>query len=244
MCDACEKRGPWKGWLDLPKSKPGRPLGDWVDLSHVVTENLSRSPAFPQPVIRKIVEMPRDNANVTDIHMVVHHGTHVDAPSHFFIDGPTFDQIPLERLHGTGVVWQIRKGPEAVIEIADLERATPKVRPGDIVMLDTGWASKVNTHAYEDHASISREAAQWLVDNGVKMVGVDFSTPDLSSHRRTKDYEFPAHVTLLGQGVLIAEHINIVEGLAGQRVEFMIPAIAIAGADGGFARPMARVIEA
>lgn len=244
MCDACEKRGAWKGWRDLPTSKPGRPLGEWVDLSHIVTENLSRSPAFPQPIIRKIVEMPRDNANVTEIHMVVHHGTHVDAPSHFFIDGPTFDQIPIERLYGTGVVWRIHKGSQAVIEAADFEQASPKVRPGDIVLLDTDWAGKINTRAYEDHASISREGAQWLVDNGVTMIGVDFSTPDLSAHRRTKDYDFPAHVTLLGQGVLVAEHITNVAALAGQRVELMIPAIAIAGADGGQARPMARVIEA
>jgi arylformamidase len=244
MCENCLKKASWTGWRDLPMGQVGRPLSGWFDLAHVVTENLSRSPAFPQPIIRKIVEMPRDNANVTEIHMVVHHGTHVDAPSHFFMDGPTFDQIPIERLYGPGVVWRIEKGPEAVIEVADFERATPKVRPGDIVMIDTGWAKKINTHEYEDHANFSREAAQWLVDNGVKLIGVDFSTPDLSSHRRSRDYDFPAHNTLLGQGVLIGEHFTNVAPLAGQRVEFMIPAIAIAGADGGQARPMARVVEA
>ena len=244
MCDRCElKRTPWRGWHKIPAPRADNAIGEWVDLAHAITEDLSRSPAFPRPVIRRIVEMPRDNANVTEIQMVCHHGTHVDAPRHFIMDGPSFDQIPLERLYGPGVVWQIEKGAYGTINAADLERARPKVQPGDIVLLDTGWAKFVNTAEYENHASLSQDAADWLVEHDVKMLGVDFSTPDLTAHRRTKDYDFPVHNTLLSHGVLIAEHVTNLTSLANSRIEAMFLSVNIAGADGGLTRAVARPVE-
>jgi kynurenine formamidase len=214
--------------------------GPWIDLTHRLTEDLSRSPAFPKPAIRKILSMPEGNANITEIHMVVHHGTHVDAPSHFMIDGPTFDQIPLERLYGPAVVWRIEKGPLALITVEDLEAARPQLHPGDMVLLDTGWARHINTEAYEDHASLSAEAAEWLVAQRVKLLGVDFSTPDLTAHKRPADFTWPVHQILLSHGVLVAEHLANLRSLANRRVEVMFLALPIADSDGAPARVVAR----
>ena len=166
MCDCPEHIRPgWKGWIPLPQRKAEQGSGPWFDLTHTITEDLSRSPAFPKPVIGQIVKMPKDNANVTEIQMVVHHGTHVDAPRHFLIDGPAMEEIPMDRLYGPAVIWQIEKGLYAVIEPADFEAAMPKVQPGDMVLLDTGWAQYINTDKYEEHASLSPAAAEWLVDH-------------------------------------------------------------------------------
>lgn len=244
MCEACEARTKaWQGWVDVPPPSVGAATGPWLDLSHTITEGLSRSPKFPPPRIRKIVSQPAQDANVTEIEMVVHHGTHVDSPRHFFLDGPAFEAIPLDRLHGPGVVWRIEKGPHAVITAEDLGQLRPEVRPGDIVILDTGWAGKINTPAYEDHASLSPDASQWLVDHRVKMLAVDFSTPDLTSHRRPENFGFPVHHALLSRGVLIAEHVANVAPLAGCRVEAMFMAVSIEGADGGPARVIARTVQ-
>jgi kynurenine formamidase len=241
MCESClDKFNTWKGWLDVPPARVGQGVGEWSDLSHVLTEDLSRSPAFPKPQIRRIVSQPSAPANVTEIQTVVHHGTHVDAPRHFIGNGPTFDEIPLDRLYGAGVVWHIDKGPFGVIEVADFEAASPKVQPGDIVLLDTGYARHINTENYETHASVSGAAAQWLVDRKIKMFGVDFSTPDLAAHRRSKDYDFPVHNTLLSNGVLIIEHLNNVAALAGRRIEAMFMSVSVKGADGGLTRAVAR----
>src|ERR1035437_8196046 len=72
----CESESPkisgWQGWLDLPKPEISG-TGPWVDLSHAITETLSRIPFFPQPRIRKVLTYPP--ANVTEVQMVVHHGT-------------------------------------------------------------------------------------------------------------------------------------------------------------------------
>lgn len=243
MCDFHEpiKRA-WQGWLPLPEPSGETGTGPWTDLTHRLTENLSRAAAFPQPVFRQIMKMPEGNANITEIQMVAHHGTHVDAPRHFMLDGPTFDQIPIERLYGPAVVWRIEKGPYGVIGVDDLEAARPQVRPGDMVLLDTGWAQYINTEKYEDHACLSVQAAQWLVDHGVKLLGVDISTPDLTTHKRPEGFTWPVHQILLSRGVLVAEHLTNLGGLANQRVEAMFLAIPIAGSDGAPARALARPI--
>jgi len=234
----------WKGWLPLPEPTGEAGNGPWTDLTHPLTEDLSRSPAFPKPVFRKLLSMKDGaNANITEIQMVVHHGTHVDAPSHFMIDGPTFEQIPIDRLYGTAVIWRIDKGPLGIITADDLKAARPKLKPGDMVLLDTGWSQYVNTETYEDHPSLSIDAAEWLVDHQVKLLGVDFSTPDLTAHKRPSGFTWPVHQILLSRGLLVAEHLTNLSGLANRRVEAMFLAIPIAGSDGAPARVLARALQ-
>jgi arylformamidase len=244
MCEAVTDKIPgWKGWLDLPAPKISGVAGTWIDLSHRLTEDLSRIPSFPQPHIRQIRKIPEHRSNVTEVHMVVHHGTHIDAPRHFIADGPTMDQVPLDRLYGAGVVWRFDAADDGVIEVADLERARPRMRAGDIVLLDTGRAQYVNTERYMQHACLSGEAAAWLVAQGAKIVGVDFSTPDLAAIRRPPDFAFPVHYTLLSRGVLIAEHVANLAPLAGHRIEAMFLGLNIAGSDGAPTRAAARAVD-
>jgi arylformamidase len=140
------------------------------------------------------------------------------------------------------VVWRIEKGPFGVITADDLEAARPQVKPGDMVLLDTGWAQYVNTEKYEDHASLSPDAAHWLVDHRVKLLGIDCSTPDLTAHKRPKGFNWPVHQILLSQGVLIAEHLTNLHSLANTRVEAMFLALSVAGSDGGLSRAVARPV--
>lgn len=244
MCDACNHKGTrWKGWLDLPSPRACEPTGTWVDLSHCLTEDLSRISLLPPPTFRRISELPKDHANVTDIHMVVHVGTHLDAPCHFIIDAPSAEQIPLERLYGPGVVWRIDVEPLAEITVEHLERATPSMQRGDIVLISTGWSKHINSSTYEDHPALSTAAAEWLVEKGAKLVGVDFSTPDLTVHKRPKDFTWPVHQILLSNGVLIAEHVTNLDSLENQAVEVMFLGLNIRGSDGLPARPAARPIR-
>jgi len=186
--------------------------------------------------------MPRDPLNVTHVETIVHMGTHVDAPSHFIVDGPTMEAIPLERLMGEGVVVRIDRPPFGVVEPADLEAADPGIEPGDIVAIDLGWAGTGPTPVWGQHPYLSVEAAHWLVERSVKMVALDTQTPDLPRERRPVDFTWPIHRTLLRDGVLVAEQIANLRHLAGRRVEFFFGALPIMAADGGPARVLARPI--
>ncbi len=83
--------------------------------------------------------MPADRINLTEIQMVVHTGTDVDAPRHFFADGPALDEIPLERRYGPGVVLPIETSRLQKSGL-QLMRAAPRRAAGEIVALHTGWS--------------------------------------------------------------------------------------------------------
>jgi kynurenine formamidase len=239
ICDSTGTRKyGWKGWIEIPEPQINGAHIPWTDLSHPITETLSRIPFFPQPRIGRWMNYPP--ANVTEIQMIVHHGTHFDAPRHFVADGPTIDQVPLNRLYGQGVIWHIQMPPRGRIGVAELERATPAMQRGDIVLIDTGWWKQVNTDTYEDHPVLTAEAAEWFVTHGAKLVGVDSSSPDEAVHYRSSDFNYPVHHTLLSNGVLIAEHLTNLSDLAGQRVEIMFLGINLVSSDGAPARVVAR----
>ena len=230
----------WHGWPNAPATPSSvRRGGDWIDLSHPLRADLWRIPFFPPARFERIMSQPQDPVNVTELQMVCHFGTHVDAPCHFIADGPAFHEIPLDRLYGPGVVWRLRCDAYELIEPDHFERAGPASRPGDIVLLDTGWHEYVGSQRYEEHPSLSLAAAEWLVEHGIKLLAVDFATPDLAVNRRPPGFRWPVHHILLSQGVLIAEHLTNLRALAGQRVEVLFLALNIEGADGAPARVVA-----
>ncbi len=230
----------WKGWIDLGSRVAQADQGGWLDLSYPLNKNLPRVPFFPQPRFSKIMSMPEKPLNVTEIQMACHIGTHVDAPRHFFQDGPTFEAIPFERLYGPGVVWHLAASPYELIGPDTLERMKPAARPGDIVILNTDWASHYGTERYDEHPCLSPEAAHWLLDRRIKLLGVDFATPDLAVKRRSNDFNWPVHHILLGHGILVAEHLTNLERISGMRIEAMFLALNIEGSDAAPARVIAR----
>ena len=245
MCDSATSRGRgWIGWLPMPETSLMVPDGPWTDLSFRLSKSVPRASIFPEPSFRRVRSLPEDPINVTEMQMVVHIGTHVDAPRHFFMDGPAFHEIPLDRLTGPGVVVSVPgKTAGETIEIADLERSGVEIRAGDIVALHTGWYHRASSHAYHDHPHLSLAAAQWLADRGIKLLACDMPTPDLPIQRRPPDYDYPAHRTLLSRGILIAENVTNLDDFSNQRVEFVFLALNIEDSDGAPARVLARPIR-
>jgi len=235
----------WKGWQEIPPVRfpdPERRGGPWVDLSHRLNNDLPRVSFFPKPSFRLVMQIPDHPINVTEMQMVVHVGTHVDAPRHFYQDGPAFHEIPHERLFGPGVVLKIAAQPDQIITAADLEACGVEIMPGDIVVIDSGWAQYFGKEKYEEHPALSTDAAQWLVDKRVKLVGFDVATPDLAVRLRKPGFNWPVHHILLAHGVLVSEHLTNVVALPQGRAEFMFSALNIEGSDGAPARVLARTL--
>lgn len=216
--------------------------GAWIDLSHPLDGNVPRIALFPPPSYSAHLHMPADPMNVTRMDMVVHLGTHVDAPVHFIPGGQSIDELGLERLSGPGVVCRVSAGaeeiygPEALLD-ADL------VRAGDLVVLETGWWRHFGTELYSRHPSLSVELAHWLVEKEVAMVAVDTGTPDLPVALRPDGFTWPVHQILLGAGVLVAEHLTNLAGLTGSRVELVLAPLNIRGADGAPVRALGRPVR-
>jgi kynurenine formamidase len=123
-------------------------------------------------------------AAVESVMLTTHSGTHLDAPWHF---GPTsggkpsrtIDAIPLEWCFGDGVVLDFRhKKAGDGIGAADVEQALAKIgyslKPLDIVLFLTGASKHYGRPEYADlHPGATRESTLWLIDRGIKVMGID-----------------------------------------------------------------------
>jgi kynurenine formamidase len=148
---------------------------------------------------------------VEEVQAITHTGTHVDAPYHY---GPlsegkparTIDQVPLEWCFAPGVVLDVRHmAPGDFITVADLRTALDRIgyqlQPLDIVLLQTGADKRLGTPAYFEQPGLGREGVLWLVEQGVKVIGIDAYTLDrpfasmVADYKRTGDGRFiwPAH---------------------------------------------------
>lgn len=242
MCDrsGMTPRTGWVGWSEAPNAQIHSTIGEWQDLTHHFSAGVPRSAMFPAPTISLFASMPEKPLNISRLDTIVHIGTHVDAPNHFFADGPAMEEIPLDRLIGSGAVIGLELPELAEITVKDLEKAEPSILEGDIVAIHTGWETTWGTERWNRHPCLSQEAAEWFVGMKVRLVAFDTATPDLAFDRRGPDFDFPIHQMLLKHGVLIAEQVAHLGALVGSRVEFMFCPIPIAGCDGAPARVLAR----
>lgn len=231
-----EEGDAWLGWSDYRQ-----PSSDgWVDVAYEVWSGMPRVGYFPQPEVSSLSAMPSDPLSLTKIDMICHAGTHVDAPSHFIMDAPSITDIPMDRFMGDGVLARLEDvGDYGLITPEALAAAAPDLRVEDVLLIDTGWSEKWPSGDYARHPSLSLDAAQWLVDRGVKLVGIDFATPDASTDIRPPGFTWPVHKRLLSHGVLIVEHLRNLSSLRAGRIAFMCLPLAVRGADGAPARAVA-----
>ncbi|QSB15896.1 cyclase family protein [Natronosporangium hydrolyticum] len=171
-----------------------------------------------------------DASNVTRWRLGAHTGTHVDAPAHF-VDGATpIDEVPLTTLVGPAVVADLT-GVTGDIEAADLIAAG--VAGADRILCKTSNSAGPlrETERAPQWVGLSPGAAQWLIEQRVSLIGIDYLT--IESHRRTESWD--AHHSLLGAGVLILENADLAAVPAGNYELVCLPT-KLVGADAAFAR--------
>jgi len=150
------------------------------DLSQPFGHNAPLWPYFPDVKIERFHYHAKSGVLSQQITTFMHCTTHADSPAHVIEGAPYTDEIPLSSYYGTGVVVDIPKGKWEVITPEDLENARPEIEPGDIVIVHTGWHSKYSdSREYFAYSpGLYREAGEWLVERGVKAVGVDHQALD------------------------------------------------------------------
>lgn len=137
-------------------------------------------------------------------------GTHIDAPRHCFSTGKAIADIPLDQLFVPCVVIDIpinspenyRLSPQ---DILDFEKTKVVISKGAFVMVRTGWGNYWNDPVKYRNGltfpTISREAAQLLLERDIAGVGIDTLSPDIPSN------DFPVHNLILGAGKYIVENV-------------------------------------
>ncbi len=189
-----------------------------IDLSRLLVPGIPTYPTHPKYFQMKWCSMG-DPAEMNQLVLGEHTGTHLDAPSHFVpgLDEPArkhIHELPLERFHGRAL--KLTFGPfaptNATVTLADIrcwEADHLPIRRDDGVLLDFQWGARWQPgpegFAFLDRwPGRARDAAEYLVAWGVKLVGTDCISLDPGDGG---EGALPAHYTLLPQGVLILENV-------------------------------------
>ena len=203
-----------------------------IDVTVPIDSNLATYPGNTPFSLEGIKRLANgDSSNVSTLHMSAHAGTHVDAPRHFFDDGEGVESLALEMLCGRTRVVELttRKG----ITAEDL--AGFDLREDVRLLLKTANSRLWGTSDFqEDFIGVTEGAARFLVDRGVKVLGVDYLSVE-----PYKTPGAPAHHVLLGARTIIIEGLNLRAVEPGTYEMFCLP-LAVVGADGAPARVILR----
>ena len=175
------------------------------------------------------------------VEMLLHTGSHVDFTRHVQRDGETAGEVALERVFGQALVIDLSFAQaNHPISVADLAAHAPELRPGDIALVRTDWTEKQwgNFPTYYLASPYCLpEAAQWLIDRGVKAVGFDCFSEYCARRPDFTSEDFIIHKIILESGAILMQQLtNFSQLPAGRRFQFFAPFIKIRGAEGSPAR--------
>jgi arylformamidase len=200
------------------------------DISLSISESLIVWPGDPGVKITQTSRLDKgDLMTVSRLDMGAHTGTHVDAPCHFFPGGSSVDTLDLNVLVGPALVVHALEADALSADV--LERLA--IPPGtERVLFRTRnsdrW-SRSEPEFDENFVAITEDGAHWLVERGVRLVGID----DLSVG--PFDGPMATHLILLRAGVIAVEGLNL-SGIAPGLYQLVCLPLKIAGSDGAPAR--------
>jgi arylformamidase len=206
------------------------------DVSLPISESLVTWPSDPPVRVTQVFHLERgDKATVTRLVMGAHTGTHVDAPCHFILGGAGVDTLDLDVLVGPALVVEVLEAAVLTAEVlAGLpippasERVLLHTRNSDLWARDEDGRTIVRPFA-EDFVGVSEDGARWLIERGVRLVGVDYLSVAPFGESA------PTHQALLRAGVVVVEGLNL-DGIAPGAYRLVCLPLKIVGGDGAPAR--------
>jgi arylformamidase len=221
----------------------------WIDLTRNIQPGMVTWAGDPPPEIipdSAIALGKRSNTSI--LRLASHLGTHLDAPRHIIEGAKSLEQLDLDSLIGKARVIDLshldRHITRADLEewLTNKETATSSVtkrEPGDAVrrvLLKTKSGAWFNEKDFrQDFIALLPDAAQYLVDCGICLVGIDYLS--------IEPYHYPDHLVhkiLLEHEMVIVEGLDLSQLKPGE-VEFICLPLRILGGDGSPCRAVARV---
>jgi arylformamidase len=204
-----------------------------IDVSVPLDAELPTYPHNTPFTLEPIKRLARgDSSNVSTLHMSAHTGTHVDAPRHFFDEGVGTEALSLDLLIGRARVIEVsaRAGVAAedlsATDLSDDIRVLIKTRNSRL------WGS---SEFHTDYVGVTESGAKYLVDHGIKVVGVDYLSVE-----QFKKAGAPAHHVLLGAGTIVIEGLDLRDVEPGVYDMYCLP-LRVVGSDGAPARVVLRL---
>ena len=203
-----------------------------IDVSLRISPEMLTWPGDPAVEVEPRKQIAKgDSANVSELRIGTHTGTHVDPPVHFIEGADGIDRVELDQLYGDAFVAHLSDARSPIgakeLDALDLPEGTTRL------LLKTSNSELWNQEPPDfpdSYACLSVEAAEWAVERGMRVVGVDFLSVE---EKGAEDH--PVHKTLLSNGVTIIEGLDLREAPQGPCTLMCFP-LRIVDGDGGPAR--------
>jgi arylformamidase len=202
------------------------------DISLTISPDLPVWPGDPAISLVRVQKMEEGaNANVTQMNIGAHVGTHVDAPYHFLGgDSPTVDRLSLSLLTGRAYVLHLSDEVDVITNEVLVKANIPsRTRRLLFKTRNSNFWAKNDTNFQTGFVALSADAAQFIVDKGIRLVGIDYLS--IAPYNQGR----PTHRILLEAGVVILEGLNLTEVSPGRYTLYCLP-LKVAGSDGAPAR--------
>jgi arylformamidase len=207
-----------------------------IDVSAPVYSGMVHWPGDPEVKITRELDMAQGSVcNLSHLSMGAHTGTHMDAPLHFVANGESIDKLPLDATIGSCRVIELK----ARTAIRPEHLKPHRLRKGERVLFKTSNSRKSwKTDRFDEKfVSISKEAAQFLVDRKVMTVGVDYLS--IGGYQRDG---VETHQIMLGAGIWVIEGLNLA-AVKPDRYELICLPLKLRGAEGAPARVVLRTLK-
>ena len=221
------------------------------DLTHTLTPDLPVFPAYRPFRSTRLFSVEVDGFSAGEVAYAEHTGTHLDAPAHFFADGPTVERLRVGRfiapLTVVSIAERAARDEDALLTVDDLaewERRHGRIPAGAVVALHSGWEARLHQPGRflnGDAAGVmhfpgfSREAAEFLVhERDVAGAATDTLSLDFGPSPA-----YDAHRVLLGAGRYGLENVACLDRVPPSGAVIVVGAPKHAGGTGGPARLLA-----
>lgn len=201
-----------------------------IDLSHTIQSDLPVFPGDAPIQLEQVKDYNRDGYNNFQLCTEMHVGTHVDGPMHLTNSKTYISELPLDLFTGEGIVIDVRGQNEIGLN----SEIHTRVDPNDIVLFYSGRDELFGEEVYyANHPVFNEELIQYLVEQKVKMIGIDWPSPDHEP--------YPIHKILLEKNIPILENLTNIDLLLHEPV-FEIYAFPLKiNADSSIVRAVAKI---
>ncbi|HOV30263.1 MAG TPA: cyclase family protein [Anaerolineaceae bacterium] len=172
------------------------------DISIGIDESLPLWPGDPELRLHWAAKIEQgDLVKLTELSMSIHTGTHIDAPLHFLPQGKSIDNLNIDVFVGEAQVVAIPQ--EVDLITVEILRKLPTINASRVLFKTKNSQFWGTRNFQRDYVALEASAAQWLVDQGVQLVGIDYL-----SIAPFND-PVPTHKILLSNNVVIIESLDL-----------------------------------
>ena len=171
-----------------------------IDISQKYSSNMVKYPSISPLEHEYVRHYEKGNGMcLSQVKMQMHLGTHIDAPFHYCEQGKKISELDLQIFYGDCQVIEINENGIGKNELMN------KVIQSQRVLFKTKNSRFMDNNEFvEEYVYIEKSGAEYLLQQGVKLVGTDYFSVD-----PYKDINKAAHKILLGAGAILLEGINL-----------------------------------